>query len=89
MQGDEKMEGATVKEVHAAMSELERELAVARDEASKEASAQRSGNESFQFLLGVTIGFERALTILQGRMAVLRSAATTGAAAQSELESST
>ena len=84
MQGDENMERATVKEVLAAMSELERELTVARDEASQEVSAQRSSNESFQFLLGVTIGFERALKILQGRMAALQSNANTRINAQKE-----
>lgn len=70
------MESAIAKEVLAALSELERELTAARDEASKEASAQVSNSESYRFLLGVRIGFDRALKILQGKTVALRSVTT-------------
>lgn len=71
------MESAIAKEVLAALRELERELMAARDEAGKEASVQVSNNDSYRFLLGVGIGFDRALKILQGKTAALRSDTTT------------
>ena len=83
MQGDEEMESATANDtresaVFAAMIELERELTAARDEASRESPVEGLSNDTFKFLLGVSIGFDRALKILQGKMAVLGSDAITG-----------
>ncbi len=72
MQGDEKMESAIVKEALTALAEVERELIAARDEAGQEALTQVSNNDSYRFLLGVSIGFDRALKILQGKTASLR-----------------
>lgn len=50
-----------------AMIELGRDLMAARDEASNAASASGLSNETFQFLLGLSIGFGRALKTLQDK----------------------
>lgn len=65
------MANASLKDVLAAMDELERELTAARDEARREASAQVSSNDSYRFLLGVSIGLDRALKMVQSKTAVL------------------
>ncbi len=57
------------KEVLAAMVEIERELVAAGDAASKEAAAQASNNDSYRFLIGVSIGFDRALQIIRRKLA--------------------
>lgn len=66
------MESAIAKAVLAVLSELERELVTARDEAGDEALAHVSNNDAYRFLLGVSIGFDRALKILHGKAAALR-----------------
>ena len=43
-----------------AMIELGRDLMAARDEASSAAAASGLSNETFQFLLGMSIGFDRS-----------------------------
>lgn len=50
-----------------AMIELGRDLMAARDEASSAAAASGLSNETFHFLLGMSIGFERALKTLQDK----------------------
>lgn len=62
----------TNEKILTAMIELERELTAARDEAGKEASAQLPNDDSYRFLLGVSIGFDRGLKILQVKMAALQ-----------------
>lgn len=66
------MESAISKAVLAVLSELERELVTDRDEAGDEALAHVSNNDASRLLLGVSIGFDRALNILHGKAATLR-----------------
>jgi hypothetical protein len=82
MQGDEKVESAIANDTResaalATMIELERDLTFAREEAGREASAAGLSNDSSRFLLGLSIGLDRALKILQTKMAVLRADAPT------------
>jgi hypothetical protein len=66
------MNNETATEVLAAMIELQRDLAAAREEAGKHASAHAHDDHSYRVPAGVSVGFERALTILRSKMAACR-----------------